>query len=748
LRNDKLDANSFFNNASGLPKSALRWNQFGGNIGGPIRRDRVFFFFNYEGAVVHSPSYCSGNVPSPLLLSLLTPPLQSYFKAGIPTNGVSTPTANPYLLFARRNDTNRDTEHTTLSRVDARLTNNQQLGARFDYDHQDYSSPFYGIIRPDNRWLFPMRIHNAALEHVWTISPTRVNELRLGYNRPDLDRVNTNYDSQPAYVTVNSAGFWDYQSKLHFLSNILSLDDNFTLIHGYHTWKFGVQIRDLRSSRVQAKKPSSEYNTLDDLIADQPYDEYTVFGNPGLGQRTTSYSGYAQDDWRVSRRLQVNAGLRYDYFTPMTGAFNVVGSDPLGPFAPKGTPEYAPDHRNFGPRLGLIYDLSGNQKTILRAGGGISYIGSQPFFNYDMSFISPLIPFDGFIHAADLPAGMTLAFPFPQSYVMQIANNPSLLPKGLILGRGIADHNGRTEYSERWNFTIQHAITPNLAVQASYVGDRALKLETFTPYNYYDPALGRRPDPEIGDIWFRENAGRSWYHALQLQANQRLAKGGTFDFYYTYSHTMQYFQSDTTQDDNPGLQDPNNIAGSTGLKDGVMQNRIVAVYSYKLPTPGFAAHSAFGRGLLGGWITQGIPSWHSGVPVNILAGVDLIGNSNPEGTRPDIVPGVPVYLHTSDRLAYLNPAAFTNAVPISEHRYGDIGYNAVRAPSAFGWDASLHKTFKIHERQELVLRWELFSLLNHTVLGAPVATVTDPSFGRITGAGGNRDMQVALKYIF
>ena len=749
LRNDKLDANSFFNNASGLPKSALRWNQFGGNIGGPIRRDRVFFFFNYEGAVVHSPAYASGNVPSPLLLSLLTPPLQSYFKAGIPTNGVSTPTANPYLLFARRNDTNRDTEHTTLSRADARLTNNQQLSVRFNYNHQDYSTPYGGtIIRPDNRFLYPMRFHNAALEHVWTISPTRVNELRIGYNRPDLDRANTSYDTQPAYAEVASAGLWDYLSRLHFLSNVLSLDDNFTLVHGAQTWKFGAQIRDLRSTRVQAKKPGSEYNTLDDLIADSPYEVYAVFGNPGRGQRTTSYSGYAQDDWRVSRRLQVNAGLRYDYFTPLTGPFNVVGSDPFGPFAPKGTPVYAPDRNNLGPRLGLIYDVFGNQKTILRAGGGISYIGPQPFFHFDMSYIDPRIPFNAYLHAADLPAGMTLAFPFPQSYVMQIANNPSLLPAGLILGRGIANHNGRTEYSERYNFTIQQAITSTLAVQASYVGDRALKLWSTRPVNLYDPALGQRPHPEIGDIVFRENAGRSWYNALELQANQRLAKGLSFDLYYTWSHTMSYYQSDQVQADNPGLQDPNNIAGSTGPKDGEMQHKIVAVYSYNLPTPGFAAHSAFGRALLGGWVTQGIPSWHSGVPVNILAGVDLVGNSDPEGTRPDIVPGVPVYLHTSDRLAYFNPAAFTNAVPLSEHRYGDIGYNTVRAPSAFGWDASLHKTFKIHERQELVFRWELFSLLNHTVLGGPVNTVTDPNFGRITGAGGNRDMQLALKYIF
>jgi hypothetical protein len=409
---------------------------------------------------------------------------------------------------------------------------------------------------------------------------------------------------------------------------------------------------------------------------------------------------------------------------------------------------FAPDRNNFGPRAGFVFDAFGNQKTVVRAGGGISYVGPQPFFYYNMGFISPSVPFDTYLAPDNLPPGFSSAFPFPQALVVAIQNDPSLLPTGLILGRNVADYHRRDEYSERWNISIQQAINPKLAVQASYLGNRGLNLWSSRPLNLYEPLLGRSPDPSVGVITWQENAGRSSYNALQLQVNQQYTRRLSFDFYYTWSHTMEYYNSDAAQEDNPGLQDPNNIAGSVGPKDGEVRHRIVGVYSYDLPTPGFADHSTFGRALLGGWVTQGILSWRSGLPVNILSGIDLAGNHYAEGQRPDAMPGVPLYLHTSDPLAYFNPVAFTNNVPLSEQRFGNIGYNLLRGPSAFGWDASLHKNFKIREGHTLTFRWELFSILNHPIFGSPVNTLTNPNFGRITSSTGQRNIQLALKYAF
>jgi hypothetical protein len=195
--------------------------------------------------------------------------------------------------------------------------------------------------------------------------------------------------------------------------------------------------------------------------------------------------------------------------------------------------------------------------------------------------------------------------------------------------------------------------------------------------------------------------------------------------------------------------DVNNIAGSYGPKIGDARYRVTSVASYAIPTPGFASTSRLGRAVLKGWTSQGILSWRSGLPLNVTAGIDEVGNGLPTPQRPDLVPGVSPYVNNINSLRWLNPAAFNSATPLAQKRFGNLGYDALLGPTAFNLDASLHKAFAITEKSRISLRAEFFNLDNHTAFGNPNAVLTNANFGRILGtATGARAIQFALKYQF
>jgi outer membrane receptor protein involved in Fe transport len=742
FRNDALDANSFFSNLSGLKKPPLRWNQFGGNLGGPIRKDKLFFFFNYEGAIVRRAAQITGNVATPALLAQVTPAIREALSL-LPSD--FTPTSNPLIGFTRRNDQTRNDEHTFLGRVDW-LLGNHRISGRYNYNHQNFLNP---QLMPDHPQLYPNRTHNLALQDNYTISPTMFNELRVGFNRADLDRNFVGFDQLSAFISVTSGALnASLLSFIHFTTNTYSVVDNFTNIHGAHTIKAGFEIRDVRSYRTQGGLPTHTYNNTADLIADKPNNVGLIF-NTGKRNFTTNYGFYAQDEWRVSPRFQLNAGLRYEYYTPLTGAYNITGSDPFGGFGTSNDKPYvASDKNNFAPRLGLVWEAIGDQKLVVRAGGGLTYAPPQPIFYYDMAFANPRLPFLASFTPADVPSSVNISFPFPQSFVTQVIANPSLLPANFILSRSIADFNREDEYAGQWNLSLQSALTKTLSVQASYVGSRGLHLFTTRTLNLKDPALGRRPRPDIGDITYRENSANSSYHALQLSLNKRLGFGLTADFYYTYAKSMAYGGADGTITSDGTVQDYNNVAGSYGPKAGDVRHRFVSVYSYEAPTLPFVKNWAVGRQALAGWSFQGILTWRSGLPLDVVAGDDLLESGRSAANRPDLLLGVKPYLINTDALTWLNPAAFDVKTPDTQNRFGTLGYNVFRGPSAFTFDAALHKTFALTERQRLNFRFEMFNALNHAVLGNPVTNVSNANFGKIQTASGGRNIQFALKYMF
>lgn len=739
FRNDKLNANDFFSNKNGLVRSPLRWNQYGGNVGGPVRRDKIFFFFNYEGAKVRRQSQVTGSVPTTALLDQLTPALRSTLTQMMPST--YTATSNPYIGLHVRNDRSTNDENTYLTRFDI-LLGQQRLAVRHSYNNQTYTTP---SISPTMPTTYPMRYQNAVVEHTMNLGPTMLNEVRLGFNRVDLFRNPAGYEKIPAYISVQGISA-SMSNFIHFLPTTYSVADNFTILRGKHSFKMGVDLREVRGVRYQGGPPSYSYTTTADIINQNPISVGLSF-TTSKGLRTLNTGFYLQDDWRLSSKLQLNLGVRYEYSPSLRGGFNVASSNPFGGYNAAQQSMFASDRNDFGPRVGLVWTPDSAQRTVIRAGGGVNYIMPQAIHYYDMAFISPKLSGVSSFSAADVPAAY-LVYPNAIEFQTLLQNNPELLPSSIKLSRSVADYNRRDTYVGMWNFAVQRQVTKTLAVQAAYVGQRTVKLISVRPLNLVDPATSKRPITTLGQVNFEENAANITYHSLELSANQRLWHGLNYDVYFTMADGRGYYApDDTITFTGSGLQDPNNIAGSTGPLQGLSKRVFRNIFSYSIPG-GTHWQNRYLRGALSGWTLRSMIGWRSGQPINVVSGNDYVGNGRSAGQRPDAVAGVDPYIRNHDSQIWLNANAFSIAATKTGKRFGNLGYYALRGPSAFTMDSGLHKTFSLTELQRMTVRLESFNTLNHTTFSNPNTTLNSATFGRITSAGSQRLYQVALKYVF
>jgi hypothetical protein len=758
FRNDAMDATDFISNKNGLHKTELRQNQFGGNLGGPILKNRLFFFFNYEGARVVRGTTVSGNVPTPLLLSEIKNPLIVQSFAVDPTSFV--PTSNPLVGLSTRNATNLDTEDTTLSRVDANLWK-QRLSFRLAWNTQTVNN---ALLQPSYRTMYPIPFKNISVSDIFNIGNNKTMEIRYGYNHWPVARHIQSTDpsqNQALYGTslatdttaINVSGL-----TRTFVFNVLNSDspvhtfvDNFIWVKGSHTIKAGANITHTSSKRYQVEPIIYYYNTIADLINDKPLALQLTVGNPGRGYSFVNSGFYLTDEWKATRRLQINYGLRYDYYTTFKGPYGLATSDPYGPRVQPGQSIWNANPYDFGPRLGLVYDLTGKGKTVLRAGAAESYNAPQPYWYWDAPFINPALSAFPYVTVSQLPTNLQ-NITFGQlnfnNFTQAVIQNASNIPAGLNLGFNLPSRNRKDERNYQFNFTIQHEVMKDLAVQASYVGNRDIHQFSTSVLNL--PNAQGISTPNVGPATLLTNDGRTWYHSLQLAANKRFGRGYAFDAYYTWSKTMTYDNADGTNEVDNTTQDYSNIKGSQGPKLGNIGHRFTLVHSYAIPLlpVGFARDTAVGRGIFGGWTIQGIMNHIGGPSLNVIEGKDEVGNGRTSADRPDAVPGVDPYLHTSNPLQYLNPAAYDGVTPAAQKRFGNLGYNTVVGPSQFTWDLGLHKTFIIHEQNRLTFRAEAFNWLNHPTFTLTNLTLSSPTFGIITTSGLGRDLQLALKYAF
>jgi outer membrane receptor protein involved in Fe transport len=738
FQNDLLNARNFF----AATKNELRQNQFGGTLGGPIRRNRLFFFGNYEEPRRIVGRLLSGLVPSAAFRASAPAVYQSYLQLlPLPTGPLSSPNAG----LAYRNDALLDNEKVYNIRADY-VQDRSTTMLRYSQNQSSNSVPY---LMASNRQDFTISNQLATLDNTYNLTPSTLNEFRLGFNHWVIPRLNSTFNAGVANsISVPSLiSDGNFEGDLRFADTSYDILDTVGHQSGKHSLKAGFELRRLQSDRIQKQNPAYSYNTIADFLANTPASVRIIFGTPGIGLRQWQSGFFFQDDWHASSRVTVNLGLRYEYFTvpaEVAGRFYNVVSNPFGPFGSRGAPIYSPDRTDFEPRVGLAWDITGKQKTVIRSGFGVYKSPITPFAIFNLANVSPLEPFAFNATVQDIPG---LTYPVSGGVAAAIAN-PSLAPQlGLlpaVEGRLIVDPHLRDTYTLMWNFSIQQALAKNFMLQTAYVGSHTLKAYDTESLNVINPATGFRPDPAIGEIVITQDDGRRIYDALQVSLQKRLSYGLFADAYYTYSHTLIYGGDDCCSGStNNNVENYSNIAASRGDAGTDIRHQITFDYGWDIP---FFRRNASRllRETLGGWAVQGITNIRSGQALNIVTGADIAGDGDASSQRVNYLGG-PVYGSPQTLGNWFNKAAF--ALP-ANGTYGNIGMDVARGPISVNFDTAFVKNVSLWHEHQLMFRADLFNIFNHSNFGNPNTTLTSPLFGQITSASSPRVVQLALKYRF
>ncbi|MGH9614931.1 MAG: TonB-dependent receptor domain-containing protein, partial [Bryobacteraceae bacterium] len=581
-----------------------------------------------------------------------------------------------------------------------------------------------------------------------------------------------------------------------------------TVIKGAHTWKFGGEIRPEEFTIFQPADPrgSLDFGTqytdnpgqpgtggsgLASLFTGQP-DGGSINNLHNIDYRRQNYSAFAQDDWRVNRKLSLNLGLRYEFystvkerfnaqanFNPVTGQLDI----PKGSNSAKLTPIFAslltvnqnaasglvhPDFNNFAPRVGFSYQAL--QKLVVRGAFGMFYGGAEsgPYSNPSPGFNPPFFVSESFNAPCGLPsynaAAEDCSVPglrnlqqgFPATSLTD-PNTPTLFS---------VDPNLRTPYVLQWHLTTQYAVGPNTMFEAAYVGSKGTKLYTFFNLNQAYPTADtsapyapRRPFPAVDtSIAYFNSAGNSEYDALQTKLQHRFSGGLSVLVNYTYSHALgNASNANLGAQNNDGFRWIAHPEWEHGNLDFDVRHRFVANYIWELP---FGRGKRFGSDMstgwdriAGGWELSGITTFSSGTWYTITDANGSFANSDGQ-QRPDAVPGQKIDGTPCVPGTFFNTCAFMDPAYGS---FGNVGQNTVRGPGLQNWDASLLKNIPITESKHLEFRAEFFNIANHAnfLFAKPGpqnsnnATVFGtPSFGYVTAARSPRQIQFGLKFYY
>jgi len=486
--------------------------------------------------------------------------------------------------------------------------------------------------------------------------------------------------------------------------------------------------------------------------------------------RFTNLAFYGQDDLRITSRLKLNLGLRYELDTVPTeahGRFSpIVGLDNIATatLGTPGAPVHNGNYDNFAPRAGFAWQLTSDAKTVLRGGAGIYY--DLPTINATQLAFGPPFKITNVLLGSALGGPVTVPVD-PALLITAITGTP---PFGSATVYDPTHF--RTPFTYEYNLNLQRQLDSKTVVQASYIGSIGRNLIHMQPLNLLDPATGTAPNPNFstGAIELIETSAVADYNALQANVTRRLSHGLEATASYSWAHSLDDASNPTGTSINSSFtgSNPYDFRAEYASSDFDIRHNLVAAFTYALP--GKSAHfQNVAARLLGGWSLEGIFTAQTGVPFTPLIGEDIAGNGDQfaaNNQRPNLVTGQPLYLASSAppfRLA--NPAAF--AIPAAG-TYGDVGRNILRASGLNQLDLGLHKTVKASERFSVQFRAELFNVLNHPNFAPPAASgnnllTAESSFGLsqemansssgglllpLFNSGGPRSIQLALKLLF
>jgi Carboxypeptidase regulatory-like domain/TonB dependent receptor/TonB-dependent Receptor Plug Domain len=838
LQNTLLNANTFFNNAAGAARTQTHKNQYGGTVGGPIRRNKTFFFVDYQGEQIHTPSSSTQTIPT---LAQRNSIVSGNFSA------FSTPIYNPYSLVAgpggaqvraqfagniipaslldpnaarllalvplpqngaaTRNYVYSPTATTAQNQYDIRGDQNLFTADRFFFkfskDDSDALAP--GTLPATNSSGLPVgpyiggggqnitfRNWSSTATYDRVIGSNVVNETRIGALRwflniipPDSAfntaaalgipgiNINTNAGGIPGYAITGYATIGDsgtYPEYSRFLT--LQYEDVLTVVRGAHTLKFGAEFLRFREDGFsgypargsytfngqftsQIGSPSSA-TALADYAIGAP-NQITRALLPGtFGLRKWDLSGFAQDSWRITNALTLNFGLRYDLNYPgnevhnRQSNFNVATGQIVLPGQVSGLSNSLryPDTNNFGPRLGLAWEI--NPKTVLRSGFGVSYyeddnIGNQLyknlpfFFNQVYSYSASAQP--GLLISQGLPAPVAPAL---TDQVNLSGGNPMAYDLHL-----------KAEKILQYSFGIQRQLNSAIALEVSYVGSRGEDLIAGVDYNQAFPGPGalqtRRPlcvygiNCLVGDIRYATNLGDSHYNSLQAHLTMRPYHGLTSSVSYTWSHFLSDIGALTV-----GSTTMNARCYGCEMASDPSDRRHVLIVNHVYELPFGHGHSYLPTGplaqVVGNWQVDGIWSVETGTPLSatLATGVSNTASSGTGAERPNCFAGDPS-LSNGTINQWFNVSAFSIPQP---YTFGNCGPFIIRGPRYFNIDTGIHRDFKVREGVKITLRGEMFNTLNHVNFSNPNAQIGGTTAGQISATQPARTVQVAMRAVF
>jgi hypothetical protein len=825
VRNGDFNARNFF----APTQDSLRRNQFGGTVGGPIRKDKLFLFNGFQGTRTRTaPPQTISYVPTQAALNgdfstLESAACQSSHKAvtlNDPSNGqpfpnsfipptrFSTPAVGLAKLIPVSNDPcgqityaipNPNNENQYVGRADWLQSSKNSIYGRFfvaDYDNPAY---YTNNILTTTRSGLEERATSAVVADQFS-TPTFVNAFHATYTRlinnravspqmPNLVSLGANmFNAYPHFIDLTVSNKFTVgggsNAPATFVRNTFQFADDVDLIRGRHHIILGLEAIAMQMDEINISLANGEWtfngsssnDALVDFMLGKP--SLLSIGSPfQVGLRQKYWGAYVQDDIRVTKRLNVHAGLRWEPSLPehdVVGrgahfslpAFQAGQKSTVYPNAPAGLlfhgdPGIPEAYANgswsgFAPRLGLAWDPTGKGSQSVRAAYGIFFDEPETFSARDWGLLAPwgnsialtgpagglANPFQGY------PGGNPFPTPYPPT------TNSTFPTAGLYVNFPLDLHH---MYHQQWDLSYQLQLAGDWLVTAAYLGNKATHLRTSTEQN---PAIyiagastvantnNRRMlsllNPTQGayyaNITLADDGVNTNYNALRLSGQHRFSHHFTLLSVYTWSHGLQNAETYGNRNSQGAnqFQNPYNRDADYGACDFDLRHNSSTSLVYE--TPKFANRAE--NELLGHWQLGALFSAHTGFPFTPLTGVDnsLTGVRQ---DRPNVV-GDP-YVKNTSTLIWISPAAFV-ANPLGT--FGNAGYNSLRAPGFFDLDANLTRLFQVGERQRFELRFEFFNLLNHTNFNIPTATLSSSTFGRILSSGDPRILQFAAKYRF
>ena len=717
-------------------KTGDTFNQFGGSIGGAVRRDKLFFFGTFEGLRERAFQVVSGSVPTPLFLSQALA-ANSDFGATLKyypaPNQAYSATALTAQYLAPGSTASSDNH--AVARVDYDLTGRDQVTMR--YTHSEPHQVIPRIIAIDTR-VFTTNADDGTAMYTHTFG-SAVAVTRFGYNNLSLLRLDGFYNV-PNFNNLGGVGLSGGAGESFGLDgHTMSIEQTLALTRGKHSIKLGAIYQRAVDGRNDHDIPTVTYANFAAMLAAMPSQVTINFGVNPFALYNPQVGGFVQDDFKVSRRLTINLGMRYDFYPVQTERDGKLFNRSAYGFGPLLPPDatYNPDYRNFAPRIGFACMLDESGKTVVRGGFG-KFTSQHSIFaaGINIEQDSAVIPSRAILSGTQA-LGLEINFPVITSSVETVAQKGALV---LPWTANAIDPNYPNPFSLQYTLDVERQLAANMVLSVGYVGNRGVDLNMVRMQNLPDRATNIVPNSAFGSFRYFDSSNSSNYNSLQVSLKKRYSAGLTLDLNYTWSRSMGYGSSDVGLEQPP--QDNYNIRSDYGPTPFDVRHVFVGAVVYEVPFARWISNS-LARSIGAGWQLSSVVSAQTASPLNITQ------SSSYASSRPDYVGGSATLPDAVNTLLFLNKAAFAQvAAPKGNPvRPGNIGRNAIYGPGAWNTNLTLARNFRMGDKLRLQVRADAFNAFNHRNPGGITSEFTSAAFGKVTGMT-FRTMQLGARVIF